>query len=454
MRKKTLSDVSGNKRVRGQALIEIAIFGAIFLMIIGAMITYGLNYNYNQEAQMRAFRTAMKIASSKEDGDSTTVSRGSGTYTSLQERHIPDPMDPYGAGSVSPVMSSASVTRDSAMYATAVDDGSLPMTVFDHQVSAVNDQVDSQQLVYRTAGFRCEQIGLVVCPAVLSGGTGGGTTGGRRDIGVTSGTTTGSRRGNTTTSTSDGRDRPSTMSSTWNALMAAPIPASGFMGGAITKEQEDNLYMKYGILYGSVVDIGEASAIQRRSGLLRIVDSCAGEVIDYDSCYEQAVKIVDVAACTESCQRSTTAEIDCNAVCNMKTNPPNQSDTSYNPAVGGAWYAAGYIKHPGDAQHGYRTWYEFPALRDLFQNAGIDVANGERMGLRQGQVVRNTRSSQMNKTERIGAIQTVDQADWTTTTERSFVMNNNLGGDSYAPETVPMDTTWTGQVRETQTTPK
>jgi hypothetical protein len=91
------------RTTNGQALIELAVFGSIFLMIVGAMLTYGLRYNFMQQANQLAYRRAMKIASDE--------GRGSGSYMLITDKHIPDPVDPFGVGSVSPIISSAIITR-------------------------------------------------------------------------------------------------------------------------------------------------------------------------------------------------------------------------------------------------------------------------------------------------------------------------------------------------------
>ena len=47
------------KDKKGQAILELAIFGAILIMLLGALINYGLRYNYQQLAMQRAFRKAL-----------------------------------------------------------------------------------------------------------------------------------------------------------------------------------------------------------------------------------------------------------------------------------------------------------------------------------------------------------------------------------------------------------
>jgi hypothetical protein len=137
---------------KGQALIELAVFGSIFLMIVGAMLSYGLRYNYMQRAQQIAYRRAMHIAS---DGN-----RGSGSYTYITDKVIPDPVDPFAIGSQIPIMASASVTRSGRLDAqpqTSPDvKEDLPITVVDIDENQINGNINSAHRVYANAGFRYE----------------------------------------------------------------------------------------------------------------------------------------------------------------------------------------------------------------------------------------------------------------------------------------------------------
>ena len=57
--------------------------------------------------------------------------------------------------------------------------------------------------------------------------------------------------------------------------------------------------------------------------------------------------------------------------CAERTNPPNQDTNVYDPATGGAWYAANYIRNG--------TSYEFPVIEQMFSFSGGAQAT---MGLR------------------------------------------------------------------------
>jgi len=138
----------------GQALIEVAVFGAIFVMILGAMISYGLRFDNNQRIQQQAFRRALKIAS-----DQTT---GGGTYMLMEDVYVPNPGDPFGIGSGMPIIASGDIVRTHEMDArsgTAVDPDDLPTLVMDTQLGWTNDPTQPkimQRYIFRNAGFRYE----------------------------------------------------------------------------------------------------------------------------------------------------------------------------------------------------------------------------------------------------------------------------------------------------------
>lgn len=98
---------------KGQALIELAIFGSILLFCVAALIQYGLQANYQQEAQMEVFRKAQKMAFYR-DGPNSAVS-----LVLFKNKSIPDPRDQFGFAERITVPASESVVWDtdqSAQY--------------------------------------------------------------------------------------------------------------------------------------------------------------------------------------------------------------------------------------------------------------------------------------------------------------------------------------------------
>ena len=98
-------------RKNGQALTELAVFGAIILLLLGYVVIHGLDQNYQQQVTQHAFRRAMGHALGRLGGVS---------YTLIHDRHTPDPMDTHGVGSIGSSTSSSYVMRDYRMYQAGV----------------------------------------------------------------------------------------------------------------------------------------------------------------------------------------------------------------------------------------------------------------------------------------------------------------------------------------------
>ncbi len=263
--------------------MEVAVFGTIFLMIIGAMITYGLRFDYNQRAQQQAFRRALKIASDRETGG--------GSYMLMEDRYIPDPTDPFGIGTSMPVMASESVIRSHTLDARAGDEGAdphdLPTLVMDVQLGWTNDPAQEsvmQRHIFRNAGFRYET----------------------RSSGYTD----------------------------------AQVDKYMYIYGDALKEELFEAVIGYrnNPFGGPPIPITET-----RWRRVRVIDACSGHLVDYNTCYEQATMLVDEDYCRSTCERnSKDSNVNCTDLCGQVLNVPNQEDQgTFNAADGGPWYAAG-----------------------------------------------------------------------------------------------------------------
>jgi hypothetical protein len=115
--------------MRGQAIVELGVMGAILIFLIGVLISYALRSNYQQRVNQMAFRRAMaSAAESSVDGKPLSVG-----HTVIRDRYIPDPSGIFGTGPVNPFSSSASVTRNCKQDASAQDESELPLTRVDIQ---------------------------------------------------------------------------------------------------------------------------------------------------------------------------------------------------------------------------------------------------------------------------------------------------------------------------------
>ena len=76
---------------KAQALVELAVFASIFLMVLSLLVRYGLSYNYSQHTQMSAFRRALGWTCDKElQGVSLTLT---------EARRMPTTQGPFGISS-------------------------------------------------------------------------------------------------------------------------------------------------------------------------------------------------------------------------------------------------------------------------------------------------------------------------------------------------------------------
>ena len=135
----------------GQAMLELAVFGSLLLLVLGALVNYGLNAEFSQHATMETFRQALvDAAKSPLNGQPAAVS-----HLRIQNRHIPNPSHPFGLGSAIPVAAQAGVTRNFQMQEIGTTVAELPrlqMTIQGAPFDCPSDGVGCA-----TAGFRVEQ---------------------------------------------------------------------------------------------------------------------------------------------------------------------------------------------------------------------------------------------------------------------------------------------------------
>lgn len=93
---------------KGQAIIELAVFGTLILFMFGMLVSYMQRMNEQQYAQMEAFRRALYKActfvGASDDGAGASVQ-----YTVMQNRRLADVSENYAKGSPITVKGSSSV---------------------------------------------------------------------------------------------------------------------------------------------------------------------------------------------------------------------------------------------------------------------------------------------------------------------------------------------------------
>lgn len=373
-----------NRNKRGQALVELAVFGTFFLLIIGALVSYGVRYNDQQKTEMTAFRRALKIASDP--------NRGSGSYSIISDKPIPDPSDLYGVGSPTAITSSASVTRDYMGSAQAANGASLPATVTDIQTNRNEQSETWMRRITKTAGFRVEYN--VKSKAIKKY-----------------------------------RLIYGTILALANGYSVDKAMADPNCNGWVSSNGD------YKDKFIHTCDSGSSDCSSFTYFAIRIQDSCSGEYVSRLSCYDQARKIVDAAYCLEQCllNKIKGSTENCHDECNIAAdpnkdlNPPNQFVRSFSSTTGGAWYAADYLK-PGEGIN-HTGGYYFPVLEKLFayadavfSSSGVDKT----MGIQSDATTETLRDQTLHETQTPTGITTEESAGWSDATNRDFIYQNNL----------------------------
>jgi hypothetical protein len=128
---------------KGQAILELAVFGAILMMLLGVLLSYGLRYEYQQLSIQRSFRQALGTSAySTEDYKPVSVS-----HTLIENRHIPDPSQPFALGVITPITSTASVTRSAELHKTPDRDSELGVMTY---------HIDGKNYTFKAGEFRYE----------------------------------------------------------------------------------------------------------------------------------------------------------------------------------------------------------------------------------------------------------------------------------------------------------
>ena len=348
------------KTQRGQALLELAVFGSILLMLIGILVNYGLRYNFQQQVMQQAFRKALKSAAKADrDGEPSST-----THILIRDRHVPNPAGPFTVGSIIPVSASASVIRNYHMQDNVPQDyAELPQVTIDS---------NGQEASFKTAGFRDE----------------------------------------------------------YNVAEDAIKKYNEIYGSANVRETGGGECLEYEMNPST----GEEECV-RASKNLRIIDSCAGEIVDYNAAVRQCRQIIDRGACQKECERGKFpgSATDCSGICSYTMNVPRYCATQE-------------CGLDAECNKGTNHKYNFTKLNQMFDFAiASDKPRG--MGL-QPDYTQKTRMDEavLTKTETKSGIQTTDSVNYKDTMQRNVIYNAGLGGDGVSTGAVdvksyPLNTT-------------
>lgn len=247
----------------GQALVELAVFGSILILLMGTLLTYGLKYDLQQQADQQAFRRALWY-----QGPSSKFSASTVSYSIQKMRHVPDPADPFGFGSVTYASGSGTVTWDWNLGATPEGPNSLPVSIMDVQANLTDGQAGWEHKEFYMAGYR--------------------------DVANVD---------------PDNIDR-------YEQIF-----------GFISYLQTDNTSWgsaDNALMVGGTWNPMTYTYVDQDYAAIRIIDSCTSNLVDYDSCYTQSRMIVDSSFCAKECEANKTAgsEVDCNAACSGTVDIP------------------------------------------------------------------------------------------------------------------------------------
>lgn len=112
---------------KGQALLELAVFGTIILSLLGTLISYGLRYNWQQRLNQQSFRKALTDSYYSMDDNKPIAS----SYLIVRDVHVPNPSDGFGIGSITPMIGSSGGISRRTFNIEAENNAEQPRQVVD-----------------------------------------------------------------------------------------------------------------------------------------------------------------------------------------------------------------------------------------------------------------------------------------------------------------------------------
>jgi hypothetical protein len=351
---------------RGQALIELAVFGALVLMLIGWVIGNTLQYDYQMQANTEAYRRSLASAA----GSSNLASPISVSHVVIQDRRIADPGEPFAMGGLVPASGSANVTRKYNLNTRPEEITDLP------------------RMAVRIEGLASG------CPGVLGGDPGSQTcyytlAGFRDEFGVPQ----------------ESLDRYRFIFGESSVCDKPSCCGGGPCGNGACLEWVDDIDPETG---------GMVTVCLRYSKNIRILDSCAGEILSRSSCLARAATIVDSGMCTASCVRA--GKSGCAVICAQPMQIPNYAAGAFN--AGGQWVSPG-----------------LDALLSGAESAGVQPGNVQVL----------TTDSSIGKFENPGGITSVTTLNATDTVTRTVIRAgaaDNLDAVKDRDDVVIWNTPW------------
>jgi hypothetical protein len=318
---------------KAQALMELAVFGSIILMLLGMLINYGLRYNYQQQSMQQTFRKAL-VSANESNLNGTPVSV---THVVIKDVHVPSPSDPFAMGTVQQMLSSATISRTYRYDATPEVIEELP---------ELRIEINGRKYPFKLAGLRNEWVNV------------------------------------TNTSFDLIEKRYLLIYGVGNVDVIGEVCLNW-----TTVEDQDPEYRSDPIC-------------TEMAKQLRIVDSCDGEIMDYESSYKRCLQLVNNTICADICNKDPwrSPSTDCNAICNANITIP--------------WYCQGAVQIGSN--------YSFPALNNIFAMSSPSD-KPRKMGLQDNYTQDIYKDNVLRKQETFAGVTTTDNFDWQVDTSRLVV---------------------------------
>ncbi|MFH0762489.1 MAG: hypothetical protein V1925_01195, partial [Candidatus Omnitrophota bacterium] len=203
---------------------------------------------------------------------------------------------------------------------------------------------------------------------------------------------------------------------------------------------EDTL-KKYNEVYGSfnIDETGEGACLEdeidemtgdttciNQAKNIRIIDSCAGEILDYSAAARQCRQIIDKEVCEKECERGKFPcsgtdcddeddEDDCNDICSYTMNVPSYCETAE-------------CGLNAECNKGIEYKYTFVKLNELFKFAA-DFDKPKNMGLQQDYTQETTTENTLKKRERPTYTRSSEWVNYNDTIQRTIIYNDALDED-------------------------
>lgn len=327
---------------KAQAILELAIFGSLLLMLLGILINYGLRYNFQQQAMQETFRKALHSAAEADQADKPT----SVTHITLKDKHIPNPSHPWAVGSITPITSSASVTRGYNMHLSADEENELPVIKMNIQ----GKELES----FTTAGFREEH-----------------------DVDAEDIEKYKEIYGETIEAWSESEKKWVNPDDNWDAVQKTCVE------------------------YGDPDPItGEPVCSDYAINKIRLIDPCAGQIVDYYTAIRQCRQVIDERVFEEECLEGQDPESkkNCHELAELTVRTP--------------WYC-----EDAEIINEITRAYRFPKIEEIFMFAR---SKDKKMGLQTDFAQETIENNQLTKNESGEGITTRDTFNWEADTTRQL----------------------------------